>query len=97
MKNSESYAVGGQAVIEGVMMRGKKMYALAVRDINTKKINIEFKELKNVNSSILNLPLIRGIVSFVQSLVLGTKIIMRSAELSGLDKVEVEEKEENSI
>lgn len=90
MKNNESYAVGGQAVIEGVMMRGKKKYALAVRDLNTQELNLEIKELKNINIKLFKLPLIRGIVAFVQSLVLGMKIIMRSAELSGMDKIEEE-------
>ena len=87
-------SIGGQAVIEGVMMRGKSMYCMAVRNYNTKEISIEKKEVLSVNNraKILRLPFIRGIASFVDSLVLGMKIITRSASLSGLDGDEKEDK-----
>lgn len=80
--------IGGQAVIEGVMMRGKRMYALAVRNPE-KKIEL-VKE--NINSAsdkyqFLKLPIIRGMVSFVDSLITGMKVITKSAELAGLDEV----------
>ncbi len=78
-------SIGGQAVIEGVMMRNKNKYALAVR--NSKgKIEIETHVVNSMfNSKFFSLPIIRGIVAFVDSLVLGTKLITRSAELAGLD------------
>lgn len=87
-------SIGGQAVIEGVMMRGKTMYALAVRNVETKEIVVEKEDLKSVNnrSKLLRLPFIRGIASFLDSMIVGMKIIMRSATLSGLDKVEETEK-----
>lgn len=89
-KNCELIAksIGGQAVIEGVMMRGKSIYCMAVRNVNTKEIAIEKNSVKSLSgkSKILKLPFIRGIASFVDSLVLGMKIIMKSATLSGLDE-----------
>ena len=100
-KNCELIAksIGGQAVIEGVMMRGKSMYCMAVRNVSTKEISVEknkFKSLGN-RSKFLKLPFIRGIASFVDSLVLGMKIIMRSATLAGLDEGEQEEKSKLDI
>ncbi len=82
---SKITSIGGQAVIEGVMMRNKNKYALAVR--NSKgKIEIETHVVNSMfNSKFFSLPIIRGIVAFVDSLVLGTKLITRSAELAGLD------------
>lgn len=88
-KNCEAIAksIGGQAVIEGVMMRGKSTYCMAVRNVNTKEIAIEKENVKSLANKykILKIPFIRGIVSFIDSLVLGMKIIMKSATLSGLD------------
>ena len=95
-KNCELIAksIGGQAVIEGVMMRGKSIYCMAVRNINTKEIAVEKNPVKSLanRAKLLKLPFIRGIASFVDSLVLGMKIIMRSATLSGLDEETQEQK-----
>lgn len=76
--------IGGQAVIEGVMMRGKKTYALAVRTPD-KDIIIEKTPVGNLGQKkgIFKYPIFRGIAAFVDSLVMGTKMIMRSAELAG--------------
>lgn len=93
---SEKYkggrGIGGQAVIEGVMMRGKHLYTLAVRNPD-KKIDI-FKQNVNVASEkykFLGLPIIRGIVAFVDSLVMGMKVITKSAEMAGLDDLSSDE------
>ncbi len=74
-------SIGGQAVIEGVMMRGKTCEALAVRTENG-DILLETKRLKK-RSKISKIPIIRGVVSFFQSLVGGTKHLMRSASVFG--------------
>ena len=76
--------VGGQAVIEGVMMRGKTSMATAVRDADG-IIRIETKRLKprSKGRRFLRLPIIRGVVSFFSSLVMGSKVLMRSAEVYG--------------
>lgn len=77
-------SIGGQAVLEGVMMRGKSGIATAVRDADG-IIRIEADRLKPQEkvSKIAKLPIIRGMVSFFNSLVTGTKILMRSAEVYG--------------
>ncbi len=76
--------IGGQAALEGVMMRGKRMYALAVRTPD-KHIDIRRVDFGKKRNKLLNLPIIRGIWSFLDSLIMGTKIIYDSAEMSGMD------------
>lgn len=71
--------MGGQAVMEGIMMKGEKKTALAMR-LPTGEIKIETQENKP-QSKWTKIPLIRGVVVFVGSLVGGTKILMRSAEI----------------
>ncbi len=76
-------SIGGQAVIEGVMMRGKTCMATAVRD-QEGVIRIETKRLKpRKKKSIKNWPIIRGIVSFIDSFYTGTRVLMRSADVFG--------------
>lgn len=77
-------SIGGQAVLEGIMMRGKSSMATAVRDADG-IIRLETKRVKTQKERPLffRLPLIRGVVSFVQSLFGGTAILMRSAEVYG--------------
>ena len=73
-------SIGGQAVLEGVMMRGKTSMATAVRD-GDGIIRIETKRLKQKKNFFLKLPIVRGVVSFVQSLFGGTAVLMRSADV----------------
>jgi len=77
-------SIGGQAVMEGVMMRSQKSMATAVRDADG-VIRLETKRLKNSKASkvISKIPLVRGVVSFVSSLFGGTSVLMRSAEVYG--------------
>ena len=81
-------SIGGQALMEGVMMRGPKVYATAVR---TPEGDIQVDVTDNdIQGKWYNkLPLVRGCYSFVSSLVLGYKCLMHSAEISG----ELEEEE----
>ena len=71
-------------MLEGVMMRGKTAYATAVRDpegniqVESRRLNLS-KGMRIVSK----IPLVRGVVSFVSSLVKGSKILMRSAEVYG--------------
>ncbi|SHK40987.1 Uncharacterized conserved protein YqhQ [Hathewaya proteolytica DSM 3090] len=84
--------VGGQAVIEGVMMRGKNGMATAVR-LNNGEIVVE-KENKpplTQRHKILGLPFIRGIASFADSLVTGIKILNYSASFFQEEDGEEEE------
>ncbi len=80
--------IGGQAVIEGVMMRGKEMYALAVRDLDG-NIQVEQHEInKKLNNKFFKLPFIRGIIAFIESMFLGVKIMTRAVEMAGLEEEE---------
>ncbi len=75
--------IGGQAVMEGVMMRGKRAMATAVRDPEG-KIQIESERLKppEKRSKATKIPFIRGMINFVSSLVDGNRVLMRSAEVA---------------
>ena len=77
-------SIGGQAVLEGVMMRGKTAYATAVRDPEG-NIQVESRRLSTSKKMkvVSKIPIVRGVVSFVSSLVVGSKILMRSAEVYG--------------
>ena len=73
--------IGGQAVLEGVMMRNKDKYAVAVRKAD-KDIVIDVQNCKNADErpKFLKLPFVRGVVSFIDSLVIGIKTLTYSAE-----------------
>lgn len=87
-KNKKKYGtyIGGQAVMEGVMMRGKLAMATAVRDPEG-KIQIESKRITppERRSRFSRLPIIRGIVNFASSLIVGNQVLMRSAEVAEAD------------
>jgi len=76
----KSSGIGGQAVIEGIMMRNKDKYAVAVRKPD-KEIAVEVQEYHGIikNESIKKFPIIRGVLSFIDSLVLGMKTLTFSA------------------
>lgn len=82
-------SIGGQALIEGIMMRGPKQTAMAVRTPD-KSVVVEYVEDNRDKNfpKILKFPIIRGVVNFVQTMILGYKSLMRSAELSGMEEVE---------
>lgn len=77
MKSSN---IGGQAVMEGIMMRSGDQYAIAVRKPD-KEIEIKVEKYKNLtqSSKIWKLPVLRGMISFFDSLVTGMKCLMYSA------------------
>ena len=70
--------IGGQAVMEGVMMRNGNKYAVAVRKPD-KEIAVDVKNTKDINDIWHKLPIIRGIVSFIESLTIGLGTLMYSA------------------
>lgn len=72
--------IGGQALIEGIMMRGPKKQAIVVR--GPKGFVVKEEEIKLIKDRypVLGLPLIRGVVSFFASLISGMKALMFSAE-----------------
>ncbi len=82
-KNKKRVSIGGQAVLEGVYMRGEKSEATAVRDADG-IIRLETKRRKTTSGkSIKRFPIIRGVVAFIDSLFGGTATLMRSAEVYG--------------
>ena len=83
-KKCKTTTIGGQAVIEGVMMRGKTAMATAVRAENG-QILVESNRIntKTQKCKFLKFPIIRGVVAFVDSLVTGTKTLTRSASVFG--------------
>lgn len=92
-KNPRLGTAGGQALIEGIMMNGPQGAAIAVRKTDGTIITVpkEFKHIRD-KVKIFKLPILRGIVNFIESMVLGYKCLMESAELSG--QLEIEESEE---
>ena len=77
MKSSK---IGGQAVLEGIMMRNGETYAVAVRKQDG---DIEVKEEQYTGiikwKVLTKIPFVRGVFNFIDSLVLGTKTLMYSA------------------
>lgn len=84
--NVKRCKVGGQAVMEGVMMKSEKGIAMAVRTGDGEIVS-EYtpKESKTKKGTFCGLPIIRGVVAFVDSLSTGMKTITRSAEFYGED------------
>ena len=84
MKNQEVHktSIGGQAVLEGVMMRGPKDIAVAVRKSDG-EIVVDKKPVSSITAKypFLKWPIIRGVVNFIESMILGVKTLMFSAEL----------------
>ncbi len=91
---SDKITVGGQAVIEGVMMRGPKKVATAVRTPE-KKIEIQIKDVNSLSERfpILKKPLLRGCVSLGESLVMGIRSLSYSAQMAGEDDEQISDKE----
>ncbi|MBP5192966.1 MAG: DUF1385 domain-containing protein [Eubacterium sp.] len=73
--------IGGQAVLEGVMMKGPESYALAVRTPE-KEIDVQVTEYKSVGEKhkIARIPIIRGVINFIESLYIGIGTLMKSSE-----------------
>ena len=75
-------SIGGQALIEGIMMRGPKKTAMAVR---TPEGNISLEEWENQPfkyPKIIKIPILRGVINFIVTMKLGYKCLMRSAEIA---------------
>lgn len=78
--------IGGQAVMEGVMMRGEKSVATAIRKpngdivVDSSRVTLS-KRMKTVGK----IPIVRGIVNFCNMIFLGTKTLMNSAEMQGVE------------
>lgn len=88
MKSSN---IGGQAVMEGIMMRHKDKYSIGVRRPDGGiELKVEDYKCTFGKAAFLRKPVIRGVVSFVDGLVIGTKCLMYSAEIAGDEEDEKE-------
>lgn len=89
-------SIGGQALIEGIMMRGPKRSVMAARKKDG-TIDISERTFTNLKEKypVLKLPIIRGVAGFIESMTVGYKAMMDSAEISGyLDEEEIQSEKE---
>ena len=97
----KSSGIGGQAVLEGIMMKYKSEYSIAVRKPNG-EITVSRGKCKSISekSVFFRLPIIRGVVAFVESLMLGMKSLTYSADFYEEEETEnqfpKEEKKNNN-
>ncbi len=87
MKNCCPTKVGGQAIMEGLMMRGSRALAVAIREPSG-DIHLSVQPLK-APGKWKKIPVIRGVVSFVDSLVTGTTVLLDGADV--LERLEAEQ------
>jgi uncharacterized protein YqhQ len=95
-RGGDQFFYGGQAVIEGVMMRGKRHYAVAVRLPTTKEIVVDRGELKAAIyvNPMWKLPFVRGLALIGEQLHLGMKSLIWSANMNaGAQDVQIGKKE----
>lgn len=87
-------SVGGEALIEGIMMRGPKCTAASFRlpDGSIETETIEYNPISQ-KSKVFRVPIIRGFINFIDSMVLGYKSLMLSTEKQGIDENEIKEEE----
>ena len=93
LKDACPTSIGGQAIMEGIMMRGPKRTAVAVR-LPDGRIHMKTQPSPSFGKW-SKVPLVRGVISFVSSLVFGTKILMYSADV--LEKYMPEEYEQDKL
>ena len=94
MKGLAYSGIGGQAVMEGVMMKNKESYAVAVRKPDH-EIIVEKREYSGIckNAAVRNLVFVRGVINFIESMILGMSCLTFSASFF---EEETEEKERDS-
>ena len=90
-------SIGGQALMEGIMMRNGNQYAMTVRKPD-QSIETKVEKTKSIGDDypILKAPFIRGVVNFVESLVVGMKSLNYSASFFEEEEEETEEKIEKT-
>ena len=93
-ENRIKEGVGGQAVIEGIMLRNKTHYVVSVRKPNNEIDFIKYRIPENKNK-LSKMIFFRGIVNFIDMMKLGYKTLMFSANTAGLEE-EIENKKENT-
>ena len=89
--------IGGQAVMEGVMMKNGIHYAVAVRKPD-KEIVVDAREYPGIvkNQKIKKIPILRGVINFIDSLVLGMRTLMYSASFFDEEVKELSEEDQKA-
>lgn len=90
-KKQHKTSIGGQALIEGIMMKGPKGTAMSVR-MPDGSIDTELEESSGKKNPIMKIPVIRGVYAFADSMISGYKYLMKSA-----DKALTEEEKEEDM
>ena len=85
-------SIGGQALLEGIMMRGPEKTAMAVRNSEGEIVLEEYQTKGKNRPAICKKPFVRGIFNMWDSLSFGYKCLMRSAEISGLEEEDEKKK-----
>ena len=96
MSKCKYTSIGGQALIEGIMMKSSEKTALCVR-LPDGSIDTSYMTEKKLaqKCKIFGIPIIRGVVAFIESMLQGYKALMISADKSGFTDLEEENKKEN--
>lgn len=89
--------IGGQAVLEGIMMKGPDSYALAVRKPD-KEIDVQVTPYKSLGEKHkpANIPIVRGVINFIESLYIGMSTLMKSSEYFEEEEEEKPKKANNA-
>lgn len=97
MSEKERPPYGGQAVIEGVMMRSPRYYAVACRKAN-KEIVVQVESVESILRRFqwLNKPFLRGTLALIDAMVLGIKALMYSADVAMEDIAEAEKSKKSN-
>ncbi len=80
-------SIGGQALMEGIMMRGPKKASMAVRKPNGEMVVEEANTKPLFGGVIKKIPIVRGIFNFIDSMYVGYSCLMRSADISALEEI----------
>jgi len=83
---AKSFHYGGQAVIEGVMIRGKEGVAISVRQPNGQLNTVKEPLASIYKGRLREMPLVRGIIALVETLVLGTQSLLHSAQIAAAEE-----------
>ncbi len=96
MAKVKRVSVGGQALVEGILMKGPKCSAMALR-LPDGTISVEEKKTSSLRdkNKFFGFPIVRGIVSFVESMIEGYKALMESVEKVSLDDIKNDDDIEN--
>ena len=86
-ENRIKEGVGGQAVIEGIMLRNKSHYVVAVRKPD-KQIDFIKASIPENKNKLTKMPFVRGVVNFIDMMKLGYKTLVFSANTAGLEEEE---------